>query len=100
MKKKKTTKETEVARNVQLLTSRPKGMSYEDYREARKYQNQWLKQRLKGFICYIASELVTVDKITGASRLFNHRQDDINKALMRKNPTPFVGSARYDLKPL
>lgn len=34
MKKKKTTKETEVARNVQLLTSRPKGMSYEDYREA------------------------------------------------------------------
>ena len=35
MKKKKTTKETEVARNVQLLTSRPKGMSYEDYREAR-----------------------------------------------------------------
>lgn len=100
MKKKKTTKETEVARNVQLLTSRPKGMSYEDYREARKYQNQWLKQRFKGFICYIASELVTVDKITGASRLFNHRQDDINKALMRKNPTPFVGSARYDLKPL
>lgn len=100
MKKKKTTKETEVARNVQLLTSRPKGMSYEDYRESRKYQNQWLKQRLKGFICYIASELVTVDKITGASRLFNHRQDDINKALMRKNPTPFVGSARYDLKPL
>lgn len=100
MKKKKTTKETEVARNVYLLTSRPKGMSYEDYREARKYQNQWLKQRLKGFICYIASELVTVDKITGASRLFNHRQDDINKALMRKNPTPFVGSARYDLKPL
>lgn len=71
MKKKKTTKETEVARNVQLLTSRPKGMSYEDYREARKYQNQWLKQRLKGFICYIASELVTVDKITGASRLFD-----------------------------
>lgn len=100
MKKKKTTKETEVTRNVQLLTSRPKGMSYEDYREVRKYQNQWLKQRLKGFICYIASELVTVDKITGASRLFDHRQDDINKALMRRNPTPFVGSARYDLKPL
>jgi len=100
MKKKKTTKETEVARNVQLLTSRPKGMSYEDYREARKYQNQWLKQRLKGFICYVASELVTVDKITGVSRLFDHRKDDINKALMRRNPTPFVGSARYDLKPL
>lgn len=100
MKKNKVKAQKEVTRNVQLLTSRPKGMSYEDYREARKYQNQWLKQRLKGFICYVASELVTVDKITGASRLFDHRQDDINKALMRRNPTPFVGSARYDLKPL
>ena len=100
MKKKKTTKETEVARNVQLLTYRPNGMSYEDFKEARKAQNQWLKQRMKGFICYVASELVTVDKLTGVTRLFDHRQDDINKALMRKNPTPFVGSARYDLKPL
>ena len=35
-----------------LFTARPKGMSYQEYRERRAYQNAWLKERLKGFICY------------------------------------------------
>ena len=40
------------ARNyTPLLTARPKGMSYQEYRERRAYQNAWLKERLKGFIC-------------------------------------------------
>lgn len=89
------------ARNyTPLLTARPKGMSYQEYRERRAYQNAWLKERLKGFICYVSSELVVYDKITGLPRLFNHRTDDIHKANIRTNPQPFVGSARYDLKPL
>lgn len=62
MKKNKAKEQKEVVRNVQLLTSRPKGMSYEDYKECRKAQNKWLKQRLQGFICYVASELVIIDK--------------------------------------
>ena len=69
-------------------------------RERRAYQNAWLKERLKGFICYVSSELVVYDKITGLPRLFNHRTDDIHKANIRTNPQPFVGSARYGLKPL
>ena len=80
--------------------SSPKGMSYQEYRERRAYQNAWLKERLKGFICYVSSELVVYDKITGLPRLFNHRTDDIHKANIRTNPQPFVGSARYGLKPL
>ena len=64
------------ARNyTPLLTARPKGMSYQEYRERRAYQNAWLKERLKGFICYVSSELVVYDKITGLPRLFNHRTD-------------------------
>lgn len=99
MKKNKTEKQKEVIRNVQLLTSRPKGMSYEDYKESRKAQNKWLKQRLQGFICYVASELVVIDK-DGIQRLFNPKTDNQLRTFVRKNPTPFVGSARYDLKPL
>ena len=28
-----------------LFTARPKGMSYQEYRERRAYQNAWLKER-------------------------------------------------------
>lgn len=99
MKKENNIPQKEVVRNVQLLTSRPKGMSYENYKEARTSQNKWLKQRLQGFICYVASELVTIDK-NGTQRLFNSRTDSQLRTFVRKNPTPFVGSARYNLKPL
>lgn len=99
MKKSKVKAQKEVVRNVQLLTSRPKGMSYEDYKESLKAQSKWLKQRLQGFICYVASELVVVDK-NGVQRLFNPKTDSQLRTFARKNPTPFVGSARYDLKPL
>lgn len=99
MKKNKVEKQKEVIRNVQLLTARPKGMSYEDYKESRKAQNKWLKQRLQGFVCYVASELVFIDK-DGVQRLFNPKTDSQLRTFVRKNPTPFVGSARYDLKPL
>lgn len=99
MKKNKSEKQKEVVRNVQLLTARPKGMGYEDYKESRKAQNKWLKQRLQGFVCYVASELVVIDK-DGVQRLFNPKTDSQLRTFVRKNPTPFVGSARYDLKPL
>lgn len=50
-------------------------------------------------LCYVASELVTIDK-NGTQRLFNSRTDSQLRTFVRKNPTPFVGSARYNLKPL
>nr|DAN26014.1 MAG TPA: hypothetical protein [Caudoviricetes sp.] len=99
MKKNKAKAQKEVVRNVQLLTFRPNGMSYKDYKESRKAQNKWLKQRLQGFICYVASELVIIDK-NGVQRLFNPKTDSQLRTFVRKNPTPFVGSTRYDLKPL
>ena len=83
-----------------FFTARPKGMSYQEYRERRAYHNAWLKERLKGFICYVSSELVVYDKVTGSPRLFNHHTDDIRQAQIKTNPQPFVGSARYNLKPL
>lgn len=99
MKKNKVKPQKEVVRNVQLLTSRPNGMSYEDYKELRTSQNKWLKRRLQGFICFIASELVVIGN-NGVQRLFNPKTDSQLRTFVRKNPTPFVGSARYDLKPL
>ena len=99
MKKNKAKAQKEVVRNVQILTSRPKGMSYDNYKESRTAQNKWVKKRLQGFICYVASELVVIDK-NGVQRLFNPKTDSQLRTFVRKNPTPFVGSARYDLKPL
>lgn len=99
MKKSKVKAQKEVVRNVQLLTSRPNGMRYEDYKELLTAQNKWLKQRLQGFICFVASELVIIDN-NGVQRLFNPKTDSQLRTFVRKNPTPFVGSARYDLKPL
>ena len=58
-------KEVEVVRiNVpqfgDILTARPENMSYEKYRAKRAYQNKRLKERLKGFLVYKASEIVKV----------------------------------------
>ena len=43
-----------------ILTARPEKMSYEKYRAKRAYQNKRLKERLKGFLVYKASEIVKV----------------------------------------
>lgn len=40
-----------------ILSSRPKGMTFEDYRDHLREQKRWLKfKRKHGSICYIASE--------------------------------------------
>lgn len=43
-----------------ILTARPEKMSYEKYRAKRAYQHKRLKERLKGFLVYKASEIVKV----------------------------------------
>lgn len=47
----------------EILTARPKKMSYEEYRAERTRQNKRLKARLKGFLVYKSSEIVKVDKV-------------------------------------
>ena len=58
-------KEVEVVRiNVpkfgDILTARPEKLSYGEYRIVRASQNKRLKERLKGFLVYKASEIVKV----------------------------------------
>ena len=58
-------KEVEVVRiNVpkfgDILTARPEKLSYNEYRTLRASQNKRLKQRLKGFLVYKASEIIKV----------------------------------------
>lgn len=61
-------KEVEVVRiNVpkfgDILTARPEKLSYNKYRIVRASQNKRLKQRLKGFLVYKASEIVKVGEM-------------------------------------
>jgi hypothetical protein len=43
-----------------ILTARPEKLSYGEYRTVRALQNKRLKERLKGFLVYKASEIVKV----------------------------------------
>ena len=43
-----------------ILTARPEKLSYNEYRTVRAYQHKRLKERLKGFLVYKASEIVKV----------------------------------------
>ena len=47
----------------EILTARPKKMSYEEYRAKRTGQNKRLKARLKGFLVYKSSEIVKVGEV-------------------------------------
>ncbi len=47
---------------MEVMTARPEGMSYEEYREKRTYLHKKLKQRLKGVLMYLSAELVKDDK--------------------------------------
>lgn len=42
-----------------IITARPTGMSFKDYRRKRKEQQEKLKFRKTGFIVYLASEIIT-----------------------------------------
>lgn len=42
-----------------IITARPTGMSFKDYRRKRKEQQEKLKLRKTGFIVYLASEIIT-----------------------------------------
>lgn len=50
----------ELSENMEILTSRPEGMDYSDYKEYLKLQKKWIKNRLKGSLVYKASERVKI----------------------------------------
>ena len=76
-------------RPFRILNERPVGMNFEDYKNHLKAQKQWIKGRLKGFICYVSSEII--------EREFDKNEKEIRQRL-RIFP-PFVGIASK-LKPL
>ena len=45
----------------EILTARPVGMSYEDYRNKLVMQNAKLKARKRGFLCYKSSEVIETE---------------------------------------
>lgn len=43
---------------MEILSARPKGMSYADYREHMKNQAKWIKQYRFGSVIYISWEFI------------------------------------------
>lgn len=55
-----TTKKVELPTfSGQILTARPDGMSFKEYKEQLKAQKQWIKERKKGFLVYRSSVVLT-----------------------------------------
>lgn len=65
--------------SIEVMTARPEKMSYQTYRQKRTHLNKMLKDRLKGIVCYVASEMIPHPNIEGSF-------------LTKKFP-PFVGTA-------
>lgn len=74
------------ARDFKIINARPEGMSFEAYREHLKAQNEWIKNRKKGFLVYLASEIRTIGEGKNAMQTSRKYQ-------------PFVGVASK-LKPI
>ena len=68
---------------IEIITGRPKGMSFEEYKEKRSHSNAQLKERLRGFLCYLSVQIT----------------DGKDGQIMRKSYRPFIGQASK-LKPL
>jgi hypothetical protein len=78
-------------RKFEILCARPEGMSFKAYQEHLKEQAAWLKNRKKGFLVYVSSEII------------NKEMED-NKGYKktekwRRTHKPFVGSVT-NLKPV
>lgn len=67
---------------MKILTARPASMDFETYKSHMREQKKWIKERLRGFLVYKSSEIITIGKVQ----------------TMRKY-APFVGCAS-SLKPL
>ena len=53
----------------EILTARPEGMSFSEYRHRLAMQNAKLKARRQfGFLCYKAAEVIETDKIQSVKK--------------------------------
>lgn len=68
---------------MEILTNRPKNMSFEDYKAHMRNQSKWIKQRLKPLVYYVS---------------WITRQNEKGEFLGFATSQPFVGSVKYDLK--
>lgn len=78
-------KQIQKINNMSILTARPEGMSFEDYKRHLKAQKQWIKQRKQGFLVYRSSVILT--------------DPDDRKIKRKQTFHPFVGVAS-SLKPV
>jgi len=78
---------------MKILTERPKGMKFEDYKEHLREQKRWLKAKRHGSIVYIASEIY--DHYPTLKNGLKSK----DSVKMKSNYQPFRGCVR-DLKPL
>ena len=76
---------------MEILTARPKDMEFGKYKEHLINQKIYIKQYLKGSLCYLASEIYT-HRVN-----FSNPEHDLK--MIRKYP-PFRGVVKRDLKPL
>jgi hypothetical protein len=74
-----------------ILTSRPKGMSFEKYKAALRNQKEWLRNRRKGFLVYKAVEIY--------EQTFENAKGEKTKQQLRRTFAPFVGDVST-LKPI
>lgn len=71
---------------MEIITKRPDDMSFIDYRNHLKEQKSWIKNRLKGELYYLASEL------------YYSPEDKLQIFGMKRTGSPFRGSVKNDLK--
>lgn len=77
-------------RSFQILTKRPENMSFEAYKQHLAKQRHWLKERKKGFLVYIAAEIIKKE----VSKKGTNEKETVYERLTYM---PFVGSAKTDL---
>lgn len=73
---------------MEIITNRPKGMSFIEYKASRRESNEKISRYIKyGRVYYVAAEIISTRNSVGAV---------IGERYARYEP--FVGSARYDLR--
>jgi hypothetical protein len=81
---------------MNIITERPKDMSYEDYRTYRKAQEKALKQYRKGKVVWL-SKLYPTPEVMQELNKNNWLSSNSVGRLLEKGET-FVGNTKKDLK--
>lgn len=55
---------------MQILNERPEDMSFNDYKAHLKKQSKWIRDKKRGVLCYVATEIVHFNQF----KEFGYRQ--------------------------